>query len=199
MASETTRGSGEAKAVAADDRNPFEHAFGVLFRVVVLQIIENRIHVDDRLAHARNQQFGKQCYRRARIARPIPAIEQRHHFARGLQRVPAQRDEALPIAPELHRNHVFRFGTGVEVDPAQCADQGFPFTKGPWTCFVADEQFGRRLRNIQLPFEPVLHSIPVAADVKPQHFARRSGLPADSFVPSDDARATCPVEYATEQ
>ena len=189
----------EPEAIAADGRDPFEHTLGMFFGIVVFEHVEHVIHIDDRLAHSRDQQFGEQRDRCPCIGRPIAAIEQCHDLARDLQRVAAQRYQPPPVAPELHRDHVFGFGAGIEIDPAQRADQRFAFAKGARTRLVADEQFRSRFGDMQAALEPFQHAGAVAADMQPQHFARGGGLPLQRLRPGDRPRSALAIEHPPEQ
>jgi hypothetical protein len=47
-----------------------QHAIGVALRIVRFELVDDLIHVDDRLAHPRDQQFGQLSNCRADVKWP---------------------------------------------------------------------------------------------------------------------------------
>ena len=189
----------EGERIATNARDLGEHLIRVLVGIVVFQKIENLVHIDDGLAHAGDEQFGEQRDGGARVWRAFTAIEQRYDFARCLERMTAQRHQPPSVAPELHGDHVFRLCARIEVDPPERADQIGAFAKRAWPGLVAGQQFCGGLGNPEVIFEPVLHAVPGAADVDPEHVVGSGGLPALDLVPVDRPGAARSIEHTPEQ
>ena len=189
----------EREAIAPDRGNSPQHPVWIAFGILQFQFVDHLVHVDDRLIHTRDQQFGDQRDRGTRVGGAIADIDARHDFARRLERRTAQGHQAMAVAPQLHRDHVLRLGTRIEVDAAQGRHQRLSVAKGARTGSVGCQKFGRRLRNAELCFQPALHARRIAANVYPHHFFGSRRSPALDLVPRDRPACTFAVQYTSEK
>ena len=189
----------ESEAIAPDGGDLGQDLVAHHIKVHLLALVDMLVHVDDRGIHPRNHVLGQRRDQRADIVGAMAGIDLGQRIARGLQRIAAQGDQPFAIGPQLHRDHVFGLGTGIEVDPAQRRNQRIAFTKGARTGRIAGQQFGGRFGHADNLLQPFIDPAAIAAQVDPQHLSRRARRPVLHALPVDHPATALPVKHAGEQ